>query len=281
MDIRNVLVPVDFSSASARELALAIEVCRAFGARLVLHHNQDGAPLGLSRAWDWEEQHPRTQGRGRTVERNLYQLMAQVPEDVAVESVISRGLVTQCILALAERIPADLVVVASHGPDSEDHSSVAERLIGGSPCPVLTVQEGTSGERSLRLLGSNGIAPEVLVPTDLEKGSQAVLDYAFALARRLPLRLRLFHVTGGDPEAALARLCALVPADLAARVRCEAQPGAAADAIVSGCERACADFVIMGEHARGLRGLLTHDTARDLLRQAPCPVWYVPPRLAA
>jgi nucleotide-binding universal stress UspA family protein len=280
MDIRNVLVPVDFSRLSTVELSHAVEVCRAFGARLVLHHNQDAAPLGMSRAWDWEEHHPRTQGRGRAVEAGLHELMASVPMDVPVEAVISRGLVIPSILALAERIPADLVVVASHGPDSDDHSSIAGRLIQLAPCPVLTMQEGTAVERPLRLLTAE-CGAEVLVPTDLEESAAVVLEYAFGLARRLPLRLRLLHVTLGGAEEARARLAALVPADLAERVRCEVQSGVAPSRIVEGCETVHADFVVMGEHARGLRGLLTHDTARDVLRHAPCPIWYVPAGMAA
>lgn len=281
MDIHNVLVPVDFSRLSAVELSLAVELCRAFAARLVLHHNQDAAPLGMSRGWDWEEHHPGSQGRNRVVERGLHDLVALVPDDVPVEAVISRGLVLPTILALAERIPADLIVVGSHGPDTDDHSSVAERLIKLAPCPVLTVQEGATEERPLRLLGSEEGGPEVLVPTDLEEGSATVLAYAFALARRLPLRLRLFHVTLDWAEGAQAKLEALVPEDLAPRVRCEVQRGGVPSGILAGCETPHADFVVMGEHARGLRGLLSHDTAREMLRHAPCPVWYVPPHAAA
>ena len=34
----------------------------------------------------------------------------------------------------------------------------------------------------------------------------------------------------------------------------------------------------MGEHAPGFfRHYFTHDTAREVLHRARCPVWYVPP----
>ena len=37
--IRIVVCPVDFSPVTAHQVDLAADVCRAFGARLVLHHN--------------------------------------------------------------------------------------------------------------------------------------------------------------------------------------------------------------------------------------------------
>jgi nucleotide-binding universal stress UspA family protein len=57
MKIRTILSPIDFSELSARELAIAADVARAFGARLVLHHNRMAIAPGLARAWDWEATH--------------------------------------------------------------------------------------------------------------------------------------------------------------------------------------------------------------------------------
>jgi len=295
MNIRHVLVPVDLSPLSLRSVELGIEVCRAFGARLVLHHNQHGAPPAMARGWDWEEQHRGTQGRTASVESALRDLERSVPTEVPVDIAVTRGVALPAILALAESIPADLVIVASHGGDSDDHSSIVQRLIGQAPCPVLALQEGMSQPGPLHLLDGGA---DVVVPTDFSPASRALLGYVFALARVLPLRLRLLHVVAferapslmpGDVVGALdavdlesearARLYALVPPDLVARVSCAVAVGPAAGGIVAACGGV--DFLIMGEHARGLRGFFTHDTARDVLRHAPCPVWFVPPRLAA
>jgi len=295
MQIRTVVAPVDFSTLSERELALAVEICRAFGARLVLHHNQHGAPLAFARAWRWQEQHRATQGRHAQDEHALRELMARVPTDVPVEAVVSNGVAAPAILAVAEKLDADLLIVGSHGGDSDDHSSVVERLIAQSRCPVLAVQEGVTSQAPLRLVA--GEPAEVVVPVDFGGGTAALLDYAFAMASDLVLRLRLLHVLSvrtsrGAEDAsagreaarvaavvALDRLQELVPEALRDRVVCTVTLGEAAATIVDACRDA--DFLLIGEHAHGLRGLLTHDTARDVLRRAPCPVWFVPPRLAA
>ena len=56
MEMRTVLCPVDFSGRSGRELSLARDVCREFGARLVLEHNLDPRPPSfLTVTWMWSE----------------------------------------------------------------------------------------------------------------------------------------------------------------------------------------------------------------------------------
>jgi universal stress protein A len=295
MDIRTVLLPVDFSPRTAPELTLGVEVSRAFGARLSLLHNQDAAPLGLSRGWDWQASHREANGRSATVESGLRELLASLPEGLAADATVSRGLIVPAILALARQLPADLIVVASHGEGTEDHTSVAERLIAEAPCPVLAVQEDHAGDPTLRLCEEGA---EVLVPTDFSDGSLRAVAYALDLARRWPIRLRLLHVLPGGHAAATPaarrsgtaeelpsamtaarrRLEELVPDDLRERVTCVVDNGPPAERIAAACDSPHADFVVMGEHAAGLRGIFTHDTARALLRQAPCPVWFVPPR---
>jgi hypothetical protein len=52
VQIRTVLCPIDFSTLDPAEIDVALEVCRTFGARLVLHHNLAGAVPGFSRSWE-------------------------------------------------------------------------------------------------------------------------------------------------------------------------------------------------------------------------------------
>jgi nucleotide-binding universal stress UspA family protein len=301
MEINTILVPVDLSTRTARELALAGELALATGARLVILHNEPAAPLGMSRAWDWEQQHPAHHGRGALVDHALNELLAQVPAGVAAEAVLSRGMPLSSIVEAARRLHADLIVLESAGPDVEDHSSIAERLLAESPCPVLALQEGHDRGRTLLGAASGDSTAEVLVATDFSAAADAAVHYALDLARRLPLRLRLLHVITslahtpaasigyGDHAAAThtivgsarERLLALVPADLRDRVTVQVVGGSASEAIVEACATVSVSFVVMGEHATGLRGLVTRDTARAVLRNAPCPVWYVPPAILA
>ncbi len=279
-----VLCAVDLTSLAAREVELAGQVCEAFGARLVLHHNVTASAPGLTPGWQWKEVHREAHESATDVERAMRSLMDRVPRGVPVEASVTSGAVVPILLDLANRLPADLIVLGSHGWSTEDHASVAERIVARASCPVLAIHDGSATDGCMRLRAESGHpAPEVVVAVDLDEAGMSALDYAFELARNLGLRLHVLHV---GPDAANARtldearrrLEALVPEDLGARVDCHLETGEPSEQIMSFlCERLPA-FAVMGEHARGFaRRFFTHDTARDVLHRAPCPVWFVPP----
>jgi nucleotide-binding universal stress UspA family protein len=281
MRIGTVLCPVDFSGLDEAEIAMATEICRAFGATLILHHNVAAAVPGFSRAWEWTAAHEGHRDEIPDAEARLRGLMAKIGDDVHTESAITCGPVGQVVLSVAEGLGADLVVIGSHGWSSQDHASVTERLVDHSPCPVLTFRERGDGSRPFRLAGDRPV--RVVVPTDLTHDSTCAVEYACALARRLPLDIDLLHVLseGSDDVAAASAqlvLDAHVPPDLVDRVTAHVRVGPAAETIVAYVDETRPTFVLMGEHAQGLlRRLLTRDTTRAVTRDLACPVWIVPP----
>ncbi|HVS01873.1 MAG TPA: universal stress protein [Thermoanaerobaculia bacterium] len=296
--IKTVLSPVDFSTGTDQEVATAAEVCTTFGARLVLHHNEDTAPLGLSRAWDWDETHVAAQGQRPVAEARMADITRHLSPALAVEAKISRGLVVPSLLFLARQLPADLLVVATRGQTSDDHTSVAERLLVDAPCPVLALRAANGSCCQLELQAAEGALIDVVVPTDLTLPSLTAVDYAFELARQLPLRIHLLHVisgrkasaaeaaeTGGDgatrpsaaAEIAQQKLAGLVPEELREQATTHVETGSPGDAILAFAQRLGARFIVMGEHAPDLlRHVFTHDTAKDVLHRASCAVWFVP-----
>jgi len=299
MRIQTVLCPIDFSTLSDYELELAVEVCRTFGARLVLHHNLEAAGPGFAKAWEWEGAHQAEELPEDVAREKMGETLARLPEDLPVEARISRGPVGLVLLYLIDEIEAELVILGSHGWSSEEHASLSERVIESAPCPVLTFQEGRAEGHAFRLRKAEGEEPPaVLVPTDFSEAAGAAVAHAFELARRAPVALHLLHVestrkpqmvpvdhTGetverleGAVEVARERLGKLVPADLAGRVDRHVAVGSVGDEIMAAVERLDAELIVMGEHAPGFfRHYFTHDTAREMLHRARCPVWYVPP----
>jgi nucleotide-binding universal stress UspA family protein len=70
---------------------------------------------------------------------------------------------------------------------------------------------------------------------------------------------------------------ALVPADLAGRTTIHVEAGDPVPVIVEAARRLRASCIVMGEHTRApVKRWFSHDTARAVLHQAHCPVWYVP-----
>lgn len=278
-----VLCAVDLTNLAMREVEIASQVCEAFGARLVLHHNVAAAAPGLTPTWQWKEVHRDEHEAATDVERAMRRLMERVPRGVKVEAAVTSGPIVPILLDLANRLPADLIVLGSHGWSTEDHASVTERIVARAACPVLAIHDGMGGPGSMRLRAEDGHpAPEVVVAVDLDAGSMQALEYAFELARSLGLRLHVLHVGRDGANArtldeARRRLEALVPDDLGARVDCHLETGEPSDQIMSFLYERLPAFAIMGEHAHGLVRRFTHDTARDVLHRAPCPVWFVPP----
>jgi nucleotide-binding universal stress UspA family protein len=284
MRIRTVLCPIDFSGLDEGEIAVASEVCRAFGATLVLHHNLAAAEPGFSRAWEWTKAHEGHEAGIPEAERRLRRLVERVGRDVHVEAAITSGPVGQVVLSLAQGLDVDVIVLGSHGWSTQDHASVTERLVDEAPCPVLTFQEGVADPRAFRLAAVGEHRLRAVVPTDLTRNGSSALAYACALARALPLELDLLHVITSDQStsAALAEraLDGHVPPDLVDRVRAHVRTGTPAEAIVAYAAETMPAFLVLGEHARGLvRRLLTRDTTRAVMRAVGCPVWVVPWRV--
>jgi nucleotide-binding universal stress UspA family protein len=281
MRIATVLCPIDFSGLDRLEIDVALEVCRAFGAKLVLHHNMETTEPGFSRAWEWHKAHAST---APSADRRLQALLDELGKEVPAEGAITSGLIGQAVTTLAGRIGADLIVLGSHGWSTQDHASVTERLVDDSPCPVLTFQEGATDVGRFRLRSEAGEPPvRVLVPTDLTRDSSAAVGYACNLARRLPLRLDLLHVLTSDQsdraaEGAQAAIDSHVPPDLVDRVSAHVRLGPAAETIVEYADETTPMFLVLGEHAHGfVRRLLTRDTTRAVVHEVRCPVWVIPP----
>jgi universal stress protein A len=283
MRLRTILCPVDFSDLSAIETDVAVGVAREFGARLVLHHDCAAIAPGIARQWDWEATHREADSEAQA-ERRMQAALNALPRDVRAEGVVSAGPVAGALLALAEQLPADLIVLGSHGWSTETHASVTERIIAEAPCPVLTFNEGAVSARQFRLRAdAGGEPPIVVVPTDFSPTAAHAVRYAWALARALPLRVHLLHALprpSPDAEsAARARLAALRPADVSGPVDLHVTVGDAAEAIFAHLAAVEPAFAVLGEHARAfLRRAFTRDTARRIVHGASCPVWVVPQR---
>jgi nucleotide-binding universal stress UspA family protein len=283
LKLRTVLCPIDFSTLSTQELALGIEVCDAFGAHLVLHHNLAAVSPGLTRAWEWNEMHRADAISAAQAEERMRSLLARLPKTVSAEASVTQGPIAAVLLALAEELPADLVILGSHGWSTPDHASLSERIMEQCPCPVLTIQDDAAEGPRFRLRPPTGDQVQVVVPTDFSEAGQRAVDYAFSLARELPLRLHLLHVLprGANDavrERSLNALEDMVPADLAPRTRGYVECGEPIERILDFSQQAGASFLVMGEHARSLfRRYFTRDTARTVLHSACCPVWFVPP----
>jgi nucleotide-binding universal stress UspA family protein len=145
MKIETILVPTDFSKDAERALQDAIELAKTFGARIeVLHaYHVDipvAAPMGGGYSFP--------EGFFESLRKHADAQIAKVVAEAGGGGVKVSGQAVEspagaAIIAAAERLPADLIVMGTRGLTGVKHvilGSVAERTVRMAPCPVLTVK---------------------------------------------------------------------------------------------------------------------------------------------
>ena len=287
--LKTVLCPVDFSPATQRQVDLAAELCRAFGAKLVLHHNKHSLGTGASVGWMWKVDHHGDGPASR--EARLHEYRSHLPEDIPSEALITEGPVSRAVLAVSESLKVDLVVLTAHGTHSDEHQSITERVLEEGNRAVLVLHEPAVEPRTLHFTSASGDRQVVIVPTDLKPDSRAALELGLELARLLPIELHLLHVipngvlhraNGASEEDARRKMHALLPEDLADRIQLHVEHGDPSQGIARAVDQLSASCVVMGEHHRkAMKSWFSRGTSHEVLRQAHCPVWYVPGNNAA
>lgn len=149
MNIKRILVPIDYSSCSRVALRMAAELGRRFGASLDVVHVWDRPsyvsdvvltrtdPLSPKSLIILIEENAR---------RDLAEFLtsAELPADAAPTSRLIAGDPASALLHEIKLGNYDLVVIGTHGRTGLSHillGSVAEKLVRLSPAPVLTVPD--------------------------------------------------------------------------------------------------------------------------------------------
>lgn len=278
--LKTILCPVDFSPATHRQVDVAVDLCRAFGARLVLHHNCHSYGTNASVGWMYRADH--RDNSESVAESKLQECLARVPKAVPAEGLVTQGPTSAAILAVSEQVGADVVILTTHGTKSEQHASVTEKALEHGKRAVLVLHEEAVESNTPRFAAAITERQAVIIATDLGAESQAALALAFDLARALPIELHLVLLPGkgnggSTDDDAQARVRALIPADVVERTRIHVEHGDAAKGITRLAEDLSASCIMMAERTRSPKWLwFSEDVSRAVLHRAKCPIWYVP-----
>jgi nucleotide-binding universal stress UspA family protein len=283
LSLRTVLCPIDFSPATDRQVRLAADLCRAFDAKLVLHHNVSELAAGAAVGWMWAADHHATSSES-TIETRLRAWLETAAPVRASEARLTHGQAAQAVVNVSDAVEADLVVLSTHGANRDDHASITQQVLEHTRRAVLALHEPEVEHRQPSFGQSAPGRQVVLVPTDLTPESHAAIALAFDLARRFPMEPHLLHLVpggrearSGELDAARQQMMTLVPDEFVGRARVHVEHDDAARGIARLAERLDAACIVMGEHTRApIRRWFSRDTSSAVLHRAPCPVWYVP-----
>jgi universal stress protein A len=146
LEIRKILVPIDFSDHSQSALDDAVELARKFGAELHVLHCYPLYPIGGGSPYDL----PPPPGFDRVIREPAKQQLSEWAgkartNKVRVQEHLSANVPSEGIAELAKSLGADLIVMGTRGLSGLKHvvlGSVAERTVRIAPCPVMTVKHG-------------------------------------------------------------------------------------------------------------------------------------------
>lgn len=298
IELRQILCPVDFSEFSQRALDRAFAVARCYGSTVTALHVVSPVPAAaLPGPYYFGSETPPPMvlpptDRG-VVTAQVQRLVEServpdVPVNVLVEEASA---VYREILAQADRLAADLVVMGTHGRSGFERlflGSTAEKVLRKARCPVLTVPPKAPDAMP------RGPVPfiRILCAIDFSPSSKVALDYSISLAERADATLTLVHVIEVfphyhelSPPAAVdvtawtteanRRLREMVPD--AVRARCTVKEvvstGKAYREILALAADLDSDLIVMGVQGRGAADLLfLGSTTHHVIREARCPV---------
>lgn len=141
--MRTILVPIDFSEVTARVVEHASGLARAFSGKLCLLHV--AAPDPSFVGWDPGPDVVRHQRATdlRDEHRRAQELAEQLRADgIDAQALLVQGPTVETILERAAKLPADLIVIGSHGHGALYRAllgSISEGVVRKATCPVLIV----------------------------------------------------------------------------------------------------------------------------------------------
>src|SRR5262249_10572008 len=145
IELRRVLVPTDFSRCSLTALTYGAEFARRFGAEMtLLNVVQDLALLLPDALLATPVPTPALEQLTASAQQALDALVRdQKLDGITLQKVVRIGAPFVEIISCAKETDTDLIVMGTHGRSGLAHvllGSVAERVVGKAPCPVLTVR---------------------------------------------------------------------------------------------------------------------------------------------
>jgi nucleotide-binding universal stress UspA family protein len=291
-EFKRILCPIDFSDASNHALDHAVAIAGWYESHITALHV-------IAPSFTFEPPilfAERGNLKALAVDRDELRrrldncLSPATAARVPSEACVVEGQPADCVLAHARSLPADLIVMGSHGRSGFERfvlGSVAEKVLRNAPCPVLTVPPRAVTVAKLPFR-------RILCPVDFSEASLAALQTAFSMAEEADARLIVLHVVDWpDDELILATASGdedlLVQVERQAAQRLESfitdesrvwsRPetkvsiGKAYREVLTTAEDMEADLIVIGVHGRNALGLtLFGSTTNQVVRRAGCPV---------
>jgi nucleotide-binding universal stress UspA family protein len=301
IEIRHILCPTDFSDFSRRALDHAAAIAKWYDSTVTLLHVSPIMPVAAYApgsgmpAWVALTVEDREAILASMKRFGETETGGRIPLELA----IAEGHAATEILARADALPADLLVLGTHGRSGFERlllGSVTEKVLRKATCPVLSVPSGIADVVPAPAV----LFKQIVCAIDFSNCSMQALNYAMSLAQEADAHLTVVHVIELPPddfrdehetvlagprslreyvalaeEDRRARLKKAIPEDV--RAYCTVDTVLATGKPYREILRVAADqqsdLIVIGIHGRGGADLLFFgSTVQHVVRQASCPV---------
>ena len=294
---KRILCPIDFSPMSLHAIEHAAAVARWYEASITALHVHD--PFGMpGPGWPVPAQDVTEATMARVHSETAACLKAAAATDLDVRVLVDVGQPATRILERANTLPADLIVIGTHGASGFEHlvlGSVTEKVLRKASCAVLTVPPHETRTSALPF-------KRVLCAVDFSVWSLRAFELARSLAQESHAALTAVSVIEWPWPEPPAPDFAELPADQATALsgyRRHRETGAlqqltklAGDPTPAGvtleprishgkahveilrtAADVGADLIVIGVHGRNVLDLKVFgSTTHHVVRQATCPV---------
>jgi nucleotide-binding universal stress UspA family protein len=288
VDVKKILCPTDFSEFSAWALELALRLAKWYESEITVMHVVPRVLMHPEYFPYMQEPVLPSPDVRKQAQEELDRFTEKARKaDIPTTARLEEGDSVEEILACASELPADLVVMGTHGRRGFERlvlGSVTVKVMRKGVCPLLTVSSEPRG------LGASkeGIFKKILCPVDFSTPSVKALEYALSLAQEADGCLILLHVVESLFEGegttdlrsnlereAFEKMKAAIPAD--ATNWCQPEEivltGRPYQQILNLAGEREVDLIVMGIHGRSAVDLMLFgSTTNHVIRQAPCPV---------
>ncbi len=141
--MKKILVPTDFSNTAMKAITYALEIAKRTGASICLLHVIEPVTDSIWQPHPLQErlQEEITNNRLselKTIQKNL----AEIHPDIKIETELAHGTIITSLLAFAEKLQMDLIVMGTTGASGLKEffmGSVAAGTVGRTKVPVLAI----------------------------------------------------------------------------------------------------------------------------------------------
>jgi nucleotide-binding universal stress UspA family protein len=145
LNLKKILVPIDFSDDSRKALTYALRFAEQFGATITLLHVVEPIVYPAESGFVPVEMQTMAASMQTDAKTKLNALARQaIKPPLSGEALVRTGSPFHEIATLAKKLDMDLIIIGTHGYTGLKHlflGSTAERVVRYAPCPVLTVRQ--------------------------------------------------------------------------------------------------------------------------------------------